>query len=52
VEQLELLRGWGCRIAQGYYFAKPVPAADLTALLRIGTVAQPHAGPAKVAALL
>ena len=52
VEQLELLRGWGCRIAQGYYFAKPVSAADVTALLRVGTVAQPHARPAKIAAML
>jgi diguanylate cyclase (GGDEF)-like protein/PAS domain S-box-containing protein len=52
VEQLELLRGWGCRLAQGYYFSKPLAPADLTALLRIGRVARPHAGTAKIAAMV
>lgn len=28
-----LLRGWGCQQGQGYYFAKPLPPADLAALL-------------------
>jgi diguanylate cyclase (GGDEF)-like protein/PAS domain S-box-containing protein len=36
--QLELLKAWGCRIVQGYYFAKPLPAADVTPLLRIGKI--------------
>jgi diguanylate cyclase (GGDEF)-like protein len=38
VEQLELLRGWGCRIVQGHYFARPLRAADVTDLLRIGKI--------------
>ena len=33
-EQLEIFRSLGCRILQGYYFGKPMPAAQLTALLR------------------
>ncbi|MDX6232543.1 MAG: hypothetical protein QOH68_1527, partial [Nocardioidaceae bacterium] len=31
--QLERLREMGCDMAQGYYFAKPIPADDLTELL-------------------
>ena len=27
------LQGLGCDLAQGYYFAKPLPSADLAALL-------------------
>ena len=37
-EQLGLLKGWGCRIVQGYYFAKPLPAPEVTALMRIGKI--------------
>lgn len=33
-EQLEIFRSLGCRILQGYYFGKPMPAAQMTALLR------------------
>ncbi len=33
-EQLELLRAWGCREAQGYYFAKPLPSQDVWSLLQ------------------
>ena len=35
-EQLKLIRSWGCRKVQGHYFSKPLPASELTALLRIG----------------
>lgn len=33
-EQVELLRGIGCDQVQGYYYAKPMPAADFFGLLR------------------
>jgi len=33
-DQLALLKSWGCREGQGYYFARPRPAEDVTALLR------------------
>ena len=33
-EQLSVLRGWGCDTAQGYLFCRPLPADDLTPLLR------------------
>ncbi|MFM9888317.1 MAG: putative bifunctional diguanylate cyclase/phosphodiesterase [Burkholderiales bacterium] len=28
IEQLDLLRSWGCDAIQGFYFAKPMPAAE------------------------
>jgi EAL domain-containing protein (putative c-di-GMP-specific phosphodiesterase class I) len=34
--QLQLLRSWGCREAQGYYFAKPLGADEAAAMLRRG----------------
>jgi diguanylate cyclase (GGDEF)-like protein/PAS domain S-box-containing protein len=34
-EQLELLRSWGCREAQGFYFSKPRPPQEITEL-RVG----------------
>jgi diguanylate cyclase (GGDEF)-like protein/PAS domain S-box-containing protein len=37
-EQLELLRSWGCREAQGFYLAKPMSAEELTPLLRRGVI--------------
>ncbi len=36
LEQLEFLRGAGCRLVQGYLFAPPLSAADFEALLRSG----------------
>jgi diguanylate cyclase (GGDEF)-like protein/PAS domain S-box-containing protein len=38
-QQLALLKSWGCGAAQGYYFAPPMPASDVTALLRAGRIA-------------
>ncbi len=35
-EQLEILRGYGCQEMQGYYFCRPLPADELSALLREG----------------
>jgi len=32
-EQAMLLAQWGCRQGQGYYFSRPLPAEDFTALL-------------------
>jgi diguanylate cyclase (GGDEF)-like protein/PAS domain S-box-containing protein len=37
-QQLELLKSWGCRSAQGFYFAKPMPTEDVTPLLRQGKI--------------
>ena len=37
-EQAELLKSWGCRAAQGYYFGKPMPVEEVTVLLRRGSV--------------
>jgi EAL domain-containing protein (putative c-di-GMP-specific phosphodiesterase class I) len=34
--QVIALRALGCRLGQGYLFARPRPAADLTAILRRG----------------
>lgn len=44
-EQLEIFRGLGCHLLQGYYFGRPLPAAQLTALLRPSsteTYSEPH----------
>jgi EAL domain-containing protein (putative c-di-GMP-specific phosphodiesterase class I) len=32
-EHADFLVARGCRIAQGYHFSRPVPPADMTALL-------------------
>jgi EAL domain-containing protein (putative c-di-GMP-specific phosphodiesterase class I) len=37
-QQLELLKSWGCRSAQGFYFAKPMATEEVTPLLRQGKV--------------
>jgi EAL domain-containing protein (putative c-di-GMP-specific phosphodiesterase class I) len=34
-DQYRLLRQMGCRYGQGYLFAKPLPADDVTRLLRL-----------------
>jgi EAL domain-containing protein (putative c-di-GMP-specific phosphodiesterase class I) len=34
IDQLERLRAMGCRQGQGYLFSRPVPAAEVAALLR------------------
>jgi len=33
--QLAILRDMGCRMVQGYYFAKPMPEADVAAYLAV-----------------
>jgi predicted signal transduction protein with EAL and GGDEF domain len=42
-EQLELIRSWGGREVQGYYYSRPLPAAEATALLRTGKIAPAQA---------
>jgi diguanylate cyclase (GGDEF)-like protein/PAS domain S-box-containing protein len=37
-EQLALLKGWGCRVVQGFYFSKPLDVDGATSLLRAGIV--------------
>jgi len=37
-EQMRLLQEFGCTIAQGYYFARPMPQHDLLGMLRERTV--------------
>ena len=37
-EQVQLLHEWGCRQAQGFYFAAPLLAEDVLPLLRAGSV--------------
>jgi diguanylate cyclase (GGDEF)-like protein len=37
-EQLALLKAWGCRNVQGFYYAEPLSVAEVTAALRIGRI--------------
>jgi EAL domain-containing protein (putative c-di-GMP-specific phosphodiesterase class I) len=37
-EQLELVKSWGCKKVQGYYFSRPLPAREVTAALREGKI--------------
>jgi EAL domain-containing protein (putative c-di-GMP-specific phosphodiesterase class I) len=48
--QLELLRGWGGRIIQGYYFARPLHVAEVTRLLRIGRITPASVDATEIAA--
>jgi diguanylate cyclase (GGDEF)-like protein len=53
-EQLAFLMSAGCHCVQGYYFGRPVPASETTALLRRGVLtrepaAQPVAAPQRAA---
>jgi len=48
--QLELVRSWGCHAVQGHYFSKAVPAEEMTALLRKGTIMPASAALADAAA--
>jgi diguanylate cyclase (GGDEF)-like protein/PAS domain S-box-containing protein len=44
--QLEFLRRHGCDSVQGYYFSRPVPAADFAQMLRAGKRLEPARDPA------
>jgi diguanylate cyclase (GGDEF)-like protein/PAS domain S-box-containing protein len=41
-DQLALLKSWGARIVQGYYFAKPMLAGKVSELLRVGKITPAH----------
>ncbi|HMK98509.1 MAG TPA: EAL domain-containing protein, partial [Acidimicrobiales bacterium] len=40
-EQVEVLRALGCQLGQGFYFARAVPATELTRLLQAGPFSAP-----------
>jgi diguanylate cyclase len=40
-EQRDLLKSFGCRMAQGFYFSRPVPAPEFTRLLERERAALP-----------
>jgi EAL domain-containing protein (putative c-di-GMP-specific phosphodiesterase class I) len=44
-EQLQLLRQWGCREVQGYYYAKPLPPDSVAMLLHAGYIVPDPAPP-------
>ncbi|MDN5871021.1 MAG: EAL domain-containing protein [Nitrococcus sp.] len=45
-EQLELVYGLGCALAQGYYFGKPLQASEIPALTRVDFIARSRPSPA------
>jgi diguanylate cyclase (GGDEF)-like protein/PAS domain S-box-containing protein len=42
-DQVDALRGWGCKEVQGFYFSKPLGVAEVTRALREGGVLAPRA---------
>ena len=48
-EQVRLLHEWGCRQAQGFYFAAAMPAEDVVPLLRSGNIMRWLAAAAPIA---
>ena len=48
--QLELLKGWGGRVVQGFYFSRPLAVPELTELLRIGKITPTPVGMVNIAA--
>ena len=49
-EQVELVRSWGCRNVQGYYFSRPLPLIEATAALRRGRILPPPPASVEAAA--
>ena len=50
--QIRLLKAWGGRIVQGYFFARPFPAPEVAALLRTGKIIPAHLVPTGLDAVL
>jgi diguanylate cyclase (GGDEF)-like protein/PAS domain S-box-containing protein len=48
-EQLNLVKSWGCRKVQGYYFSRPLTARDLAPLLRAGKILPEPSAPVAAA---
>jgi EAL domain-containing protein (putative c-di-GMP-specific phosphodiesterase class I) len=48
--QLALIRDLGCELGQGYLFSRPVPAAEISALLAAGTAFEQATAPAHLSA--
>jgi diguanylate cyclase (GGDEF)-like protein len=50
IDQLDILREQGCNQIQGYYFSRPVPEAQVTAMLAGSSLLSGHAAEAQQAA--